>query len=339
MNAADLAFSPEEYLRLIESLGLTGTWTWTFATNEQTWSPGLYRILGMEPSLVRPSYDLFRSLVHPEDRSMLESVVEVMHLGCLTDHTVRVQRPDGGSRTLSCRGEVLFSPDGRPRSASGLVLDITNPDRLARAQAAERQRRWALFEQTGSFQFTLSVDGVFHFPKELFALTGLTAADIAEDAFVTICREEREHWRGLSLEARGAGLAHSSSPLAPLAGGGSARFRVVTVPVRSDLGLIKEWSSITVPVDTNAFRASDSALEGLEQAVCGAHIRAARALLDWSMADLARASGVSFHTIRRIEEDAPGILAQTRHLAIAALRRGGIRFVFLDDGSIATARV
>jgi transcriptional regulator with XRE-family HTH domain len=75
--------------------------------------------------------------------------------------------------------------------------------------------------------------------------------------------------------------------------------------------------------------------EGLEQAIENRHLRAARALLDWSMTDLASASGVSLSTIRRLEDGAEGPAERSRHRVIAALRTAGIRFTFLDTGQIA----
>jgi hypothetical protein len=56
------------------------------------------------------------------------------------------------------------------------------------------------------------------------------------------------------------------------------------------------------------------------------------------MMDLAGASGLSFSTIRRLEEDEEGSAARSRHLAIAALRASGIRFSMLGN-SIAVAKV
>lgn len=338
MKAADVAFASPALLRLIEGTGLIGTWGWSFASNEQFWSAGLYRILGFRPGGVRASYALLRDLAHREDREALETAAEIVQGGSIRDRTFRILRPDGSPRTLSCRGEVYHDPDGRPRAACGLVLDVTDRSLLTALQAAERRRRRRIFDRTRSFMFTLSVDGVFGFPEELFDLTGLPPGEVADDAFVTICPEEREHWRGLSIVARTAGLAHASTPLAPLAGGGSARFRVVTVPVRDEGGVIREWSSITLPVGASGFDVADAALRGLEQAVRGPHLRAARAILGWSVADLAAASGLTIHTVRQTEEDAERVVPRIRHIAVAALRRGGVRFAYLDDGTVAVAR-
>ncbi|UHC18007.1 helix-turn-helix domain-containing protein [Methylobacterium currus] len=79
------------------------------------------------------------------------------------------------------------------------------------------------------------------------------------------------------------------------------------------------------------------------QALRGRHLRAARGLLDWSREDLARASGLPLSTVRRLEADAEAgrirsHVTRSHHGAVAALRRAGIRFVALDDGTIALAK-
>jgi hypothetical protein len=65
------------------------------------------------------------------------------------------------------------------------------------------------------------------------------------------------------------------------------------VPVEDDQGEAVEWHGISVPaVET----AGNSVVE-LE----AAHVKAARALLDWTGPDLADRSNVSFSTIKRLE--------------------------------------
>ena len=193
MNAAGIAFSSHAFLRLVESFGLTGNWSWSFPANVQTWSLGLHRLLGLEPGSVRPSYDVFLERVHPDDRATVETAQEIAEDGLLGDHRFRVIRPDGSIRILSSRGEVYVTPEGRPQAAACTMLDITEPERLAWAQAIERHRRWAVFEEARSFQFSNSLDGEFNFPPELFALTGLPIDEVADDPFITIVAAEREH--------------------------------------------------------------------------------------------------------------------------------------------------
>ncbi|MEA1832237.1 PAS domain-containing protein [Methylobacterium durans] len=331
-----LAFSSRQFLELIEHLGLTGTWGWTFATNEHVWSNGLYRLLGLERGTVRPSYDLFLNLVHPDDRATLKTAAELRQGIARDEVAFRVIRPDGVIRTLSSRIEVYFFPDGRPRAAAGTVLDVTHREALSRAQAAERRRHWALFELTRAFQFTASVEGKGRYPQEMYALTGVPEDVLSDDNFHPVDPEERECRRAAAAATLREGGIVDMAPMVILKGGVRERFRIISVPVRDARGVIVEWTAITFPA-ASSVTVTDRARQGLEQAVQGHHMRAARSLLDWSMHDLAAASGLSFSTIRRLEEDAEATASRSRHAAIAALRTAGIRFEMLG-GVIAVGR-
>ncbi len=60
------------------------------------------------------------------------------------------------------------------------------------------------------------------------------------------------------------------------------------------------------------------------------HLRAARAMLGWPLHTLAARSRLSLSTLRRLEEDAAGVSAESRMRAVAALRGGGVHFVRLN---------
>ncbi|GJD50435.1 hypothetical protein OPKNFCMD_3174 [Methylobacterium crusticola] len=343
MNAANLAFSSREFLRLIERHGLAGTWGWTFATDRHVWSEGLYRLLGIGPGDVRPSYGGLRTFVHPEDRPGLETALQVMQEGALREHTVRVIRPDGSLRVVVSRGRVGVAPDGRPQRAAGVLLDITDRGLLARAQAAERQRRWELFERTRRFTVSITsevMESSFTAqPGELTVLTGIPGAELKEDAFQVIVVEEREFQRDERMTAKIAGRISIATSTLLLAGGERSRFTSVSVPIRDLHGAIVEWCAVAQPAaGADGAAIPDRVREGLEQAVEGRHLRAARALLDWSMIELAAAAGLSLSTVRRLEENAEAAAARSRHAAVAALRGAGIRFVVMPGGSIAVGR-
>jgi len=86
------------------------------------------------------------------------------------------------------------------------------------------------------------------------------------------------------------------------------------------------------------FTESDRIPEALEEAIQSSHLRAARALLDWSMPVLAEFSNLSLSTVKRLEECRDRQTTRSRLKAIVALHRAGIRFILLDDGTVAVAK-
>lgn len=69
--------------------------------------------------------------------------------------------------------------------------------------------------------------------------------------------------------------------------------------------------------------------------ITSAQIRAARAMLEWTRADLAKYSGVGFSSMMRIESaiGVPGAHAKTLEAIEKALEKAGIQFIGTpDDG-------
>ncbi len=100
-------------------------------------------------------------------------------------------------------------------------------------------------------------------------------------------------------------------------------------------GAVREW--IGVLIETAPLPSAASRLAAI-QALDGAHIRAARALLDWSVEDLSAKAGVSVSTIRRLEH---GTGNRTRLPPVEALREalqtGGVRVGLGSRGEIAVS--
>ena len=330
-------FSSREFLRLLENCGLTGTWGWTFATDEHVWSPGLYRLLGLDLGVIRPSYANLLAMVHPEDRFNLPTATQTIQGFILCDCTVRIIRPDGSLRVLSYRSEIYYDPDGRPRAAAGSVLDVTDRERLTSLQAEERRRRLAMFEQTQSWTHaSLYSQSQRIGSQELLTLTGVTQEDFRHDCTLVVAPDDRQRTRDHVRSMMQAALPFVTEKLLLLADGGQGRFRFVYAPVRDEQDVIVTWATMASRLEGPKAAPVDATVRhGLESGISGRHICAARALLDWSMQDLAAATGVSLSTIRRIEDDEEGPTARTRRITIAALREAGVGFMLTDSNTIA----
>ena len=327
-----------DFARIMEAQGLTGAWTWTFGDGHHAWSSSLFRMCGL-PADVAPSYDLLLSLVHPEDRLALETPGDILQGSHLRQHTFRIIRPDGTRRILSSRGEVYFTPDGRPQSAAAVLFDVTQQEQVARAQVEERRRRRALFDYAQTWINTAAhTASARSSSDELLSLTGLSQAEFQDDCLRVVTAEERSRVLDVLRERLRAQEPFAISKRLVLADGGSGDFRFVYVPVRSDRGEVQGWATLAARLEGPAIRPDGLLKRGLEEGIRGSHVRGARALLDWSMTDLARASKLSLSTIRRLEDDGLGEAARSMPRALAALREGGIVFLVVEGGGVAIAK-
>jgi PAS domain S-box-containing protein len=120
-----------------QRLARIGSWEWDIPQNVVWWSDELYRIYGLEPRSIVPSYDEFLAYVHPDDRDD----VDERNRRAFADHepfedVKRVVRADGNEIHMRTQGEVILDDDGAPLRMVGVCEDVT--DEL-RAREAERE--------------------------------------------------------------------------------------------------------------------------------------------------------------------------------------------------------
>jgi len=119
-----------------EQLARVGSWEWDIPNNRVEWSDQLFRIYGLEPQSITPSYEAFLGYVHPDDRE----AVDARNHKAFADHQPfedikRVVRADGGEILMRTQGEVVCDADGAPIRMIGVCEDVTAEERASRARA------------------------------------------------------------------------------------------------------------------------------------------------------------------------------------------------------------
>ena len=108
-----------------------GSWEWAIDVDRVTWSDELYRMYGLEPQSLEVSLERFLALVHPEDRRRVRArIARAYEDGQAFSFDYRIVLPDGSSRTMQARGEVIAGDDGQPVRMVGTAQDVTERRRL-----------------------------------------------------------------------------------------------------------------------------------------------------------------------------------------------------------------
>jgi PAS domain S-box-containing protein len=132
-----------------QELARVGSWEWDVPQNVVWWSDELFRIYGLEPRSILPSYEEFLTRVHVDDR---ESVDE-RNRQAFTDHepfedVKRIVRADGREILMRTQGEVICDDAGAPIRMVGICEDVTDRERAGEAAAqlaaAEALRKRAM---------------------------------------------------------------------------------------------------------------------------------------------------------------------------------------------------
>lgn len=125
------------------AIGKVGTWDWNPVTGNLIWSDETFRLLGLTPGSAMPSYELFLSKVHPDDRALLDSAVQAA-LRDKKPYALDCRILAGNGEELACciNGKVEFDAKNQPIRMLGTIHDITERKRLE--QEREQFRRFFL---------------------------------------------------------------------------------------------------------------------------------------------------------------------------------------------------
>ncbi len=138
----------------------------------------MYPLFGLRPGMFSGRYTDLLSLIHPNDRRLIQrTVLDSLQPAAADTRSdfyeieFRAIRPDGSVRTLSARGKVYREPGGNPVRMTGVCWDIS-----ARKESEEERRKFvSLVEQTDDFVAMAGLDTkITYMNRAGQALVGLT---------------------------------------------------------------------------------------------------------------------------------------------------------------------
>ena len=151
----------EEQRRLAEAQRIAhlGSWSMDF-DGHFSWSAESYRIWGVDPESFAPTYKSLLSLVHRDDRHLLDTWLRDCRDGKQPQPiVVRRLGPDDQLRYLSGQGELQVDAQGFPLRITGTIQDITerhlSEDRLRESELRFR----SLFEHLPIPYQSLDIEG------------------------------------------------------------------------------------------------------------------------------------------------------------------------------------
>jgi DNA-binding CsgD family transcriptional regulator/PAS domain-containing protein len=121
----------------VEELASIGSWELELATSELSWSHNMFRLLGLEPGAVAPSFDYLAAHAHPRDAARVQRArKELQRNGTMHPLRFRYVLPDGRVRHMHA---LCGPPAGArgERTRSGTLQDLTE-QRVAEQELAAR---------------------------------------------------------------------------------------------------------------------------------------------------------------------------------------------------------
>ena len=132
----------EAELAEAQRIAHVGSFTLDSATGDVTWSPEMYRIVGLDPSSPAPATaERYRFYTDGTRQPLIDAAVRCLATGEPYEVNVDVLRDDGVVRKGIARGEAARDTAGTITGLRGTMFDLTElrqaEDRLAQAQGAE----------------------------------------------------------------------------------------------------------------------------------------------------------------------------------------------------------
>ncbi len=113
----------EARLALSERTAGMGTFRYPIAGGASFWSPGLFRILGLDP--IGPAIPFLNTL-HPDDRpALIEATRSVISAPGPFYLRCRILRPEGDTRHIEMSGDVETDETGELVALVGVISDVT----------------------------------------------------------------------------------------------------------------------------------------------------------------------------------------------------------------------
>ena len=154
-----------------------GAWTWDPGADKLSWHGHCATLFGFPDAPLISDLEHFTSLVHPQDRTLVESkLTQAFESGCF-EAEYRIIWPDGSLHVIRSWAEVLFQ-NKKPVQMAGICWDIT-----VRKQAEQllqnsesRLREAQQIAQLGDWDFDL-LNQQIHWSEEIFRIFGVPTAE------------------------------------------------------------------------------------------------------------------------------------------------------------------
>ena len=109
-----------------QTIARIGSWEWDVTANKMVWSDENYRIHGFEPRKFETTYDASLQFIHPDDRAMSDQTIKTaLREGKPFRFEQRVVRPDGDTRIIHQRGDVVLDAAAGTAKIFGTAQDVT----------------------------------------------------------------------------------------------------------------------------------------------------------------------------------------------------------------------
>lgn len=321
-------------LRISEHTMRGGFCVTRFPERDLFWSSGLFDLLEIEHDVL-PSNETFNRLIHHDDRGSAGEMEASIASAMPYDRVFRMITAKNSLKWISTHNEFIIDADGTTNCLISSVSDITAHHHFNQLLEVQRYRFKALASSLASlvsFSWNARSDGSVERFEGWEALTGQPAHESEGWGWLDCIHPEDR--KGLLKAWQGSvqtGSIHEGECRIRIRDGSWIWVSACALPVKDATNKVIEWVGAATTIQSQRIWVVDP---DNSMNVTGAQLRAARGLLNWSVAKLSAESGVSASAIRRLEDyngvtkNAVDSLGPLK----ASLTAAGVEFIFPPNG-------
>jgi PAS domain S-box-containing protein len=145
-----------ERFELAQQAAKEGIWDWNVETGAIEWTPQMYEMFGIDPSLTTGLFAAWENVLHRDDAKVAPALIEV----ALKNHTYldseyRIVLPTGETRWISSLGRGEYDAQGQPNRMIGVCIDITERKRAEESLRASEHRLTQIFETNAAVKLII----------------------------------------------------------------------------------------------------------------------------------------------------------------------------------------
>ena len=194
----------ESRLRLAQTSAGAGIWDWNISTDKLEWSEELFQLFDLDSKKTDASFDLWRSILHPNDRLIIEKRIVAAinnHIPLASEY--RIVLPSGEVRWINALGNTTYDRNGKPQRVSGICIDITDRKRTEEALKESEERLRLLGDNlpdSAIYQYVHEPDGsirFLYFSTGIERLNGVSVQDVLHDPSTLYKQVPKAHFERL----------------------------------------------------------------------------------------------------------------------------------------------
>ena len=147
-------------MALATDSGNIGIWEWDITTDKLSWTALMYKLYGLQRNSDPLSFDIWRNLLHPDDRVRAEkTLIRSLACGIDLEGEFRIVRADGQVRHMRASARISRDNTGKAVRVVGVNWDITQICSLTSTLAEQHALMHVTLQSIGDAVITTGTSG------------------------------------------------------------------------------------------------------------------------------------------------------------------------------------